>query len=359
MSTAHGVFSPEQLSDFVQNLQEWPATAWGSTDYELGVSPFTTFYFSYESTRSTETAQLLVDIHEEFEALTGVKYETCTHPGTSRPHPYGSKRLPDLRQFAKEVKADKHFSFDVSDSKNTASSPVVGGYFWRNPAYINDADDTDRRCYSHIQLYQAWQWWLDNSAAWRRFLFSAIDRLKPQQVYSGFAMANPPAFGTRSEVSVWDRSLAMHFYGLDTDYPFSMGFGLTKGIRTQTWGFFLSDSWRKKLHCSREQVRLQLRHPRITITDFENGQWIELGDTPQLYPVSEGIPELPVRLNELLRPIRNNDLDLVGSGEWDGDPNVRFTQCDSRRWLGRFDEESDWPSAEAHMRPGAPSDDNQ
>lgn len=51
-------------------------------------------------------------------------------------------------------------------------------------------------------------------------------------------------------------------------------------------------------------------------------------------------------LNKLLKPIRNNELGLVGFGQWDGDPNERFDRNDSRRWLGRFDEDSDWPSAE-------------
>lgn len=76
------------------------------------------------------------------------------------------------------------------------------------------------------------------------------------------------------------------------------------------------------------------------------GQWIELGPQPELYPVEDGVPELPVKLNRLLRPLRHSNLDLLGFGEWDGDPNVRFNREDTQRWLMRFDEDSDWPSAE-------------
>jgi hypothetical protein len=37
---------------------------------------------------------------------------------------------------------------------------------------------------------------------------------------------------------------------------------------------------------------------------------------------------------------------LLDFGEWDGDPNERFARKDSRRWMGRFDADSDWPSKE-------------
>ncbi|MDF5981598.1 hypothetical protein P4056_08850 [Pseudomonas aeruginosa] len=61
---------------------------------------------------------------------------------------------------------------------------------------------------------------------------------------------------------------------------------------------------------------------------------------------------MPVLLNRLLRPLRHPRLDLLGFGEWDGDPNERFNLPDSQRWLARFDEDSDWPSA-AQRQPGS------
>lgn len=49
-------------------------------------------------------------------------------------------------------------------------------------------------------------------------------------------------------------------------------------------------------------------------------------------------------LNKLIKPIRFDYLDLLGFGQWDGDPNERFTDADSRRWMARFDPDSDWPT---------------
>lgn len=159
-----------------------------------------------------------------------------------------------------------------------------------------------------------------------------------------FAMANPLEFGTRAEVTTWERSLTPAFYGLDIEYAYGMDDELPSGIRPPTWAFLLSDYWRDKLDLSREQVRTALAHPRISVTELHSGQWIELGEQPQLYPVEHGVPELPVLLNRLLKPIRYDDLGLLGFGQWDGDPNERFTDADSRRWMARFDADSDWPT---------------
>ncbi|MFK4064199.1 hypothetical protein, partial [Brucella anthropi] len=78
-----------------------------------------------------------------------------------------------------------------------------------------------------------------------------------------------------------------------------------------------------------------------------------LGPQPELYPVENGVPELPVLLNRLLRRIRHPQLDIIGLGEWDGDPNERFNRRDTQRWLARFDEDSDWPTPEIRgLTPG-------
>ncbi|MFG0684853.1 type VI immunity family protein [Pseudomonas sp. WSY_20] len=354
MSTLQRFIDEEDISGMVADLKAWPNTASGNDDFELAVSPFLTFYFTYDPKHYLETSLAMIDVHEASERLLGHPYTIATHPDSTRPHPYGSKRLGNLRAWAKKKPLDKHFTFNFTDEKNHNSSPTHAGYFWRTSKWGDS-----KSSYSSIQLYYRWQWWLDNKDAWRRFVLETIERLKPEQVYSGFAMANPLAFGCRSEVAVWDRALTPHFYGLDTDYPFSMSFPthLGAGIRPPTWGFFLSDIWRSKLSLDREQVRAALDHPAIAITDCGNGQWIELGPQPELYPVENGVPELPVLLNRLLKPIRHRKLDLIGNGEWDGDPNVRFNWQSTQRWLARFDDNGDWPDTETRQQKPQPQSD--
>ncbi|WP_420994271.1 type VI immunity family protein [Cupriavidus sp. 30B13] len=352
MSTTETLTSDDDVAGMVEDLKKWPSTAVDNGEYELAVMPFITFYFTYAPAHYLATSLAMIEVHEAFERLAGKPYKIATHPDSERPHPYGSKRLGDLREWARKTRIDKSFLFNFTDQENHCSSPSTSGYFWRNADRENGSTD-----YSSIQLYYRWQWWLDNKDAWRRFVHETIERLRPEQVYSGFSVANPLAFGCRAEVTVWDRALAPHFYGLDTDYPFGMKRTpqLPSGLRPPTWGFFLSDTWRERLSIEREAVRTFLNDPRIRIDGLGCGQWIELGPQPELYPVEQGVPVMPARLNRMLRPLRHPNLDLGGFGEWDGDPNERFNLADTRRWLARFDDDGDWPTPQARGRtPGAP-----
>ncbi|KNE29710.1 type VI immunity family protein [Achromobacter spanius] len=341
MSTSDSLIDADDVSGMVADLKRWPNTAVDHGDFELAVTPYLTFYFTYDPTNFLATTLDMIDVHEAFEKALGHPYLIATHPNSERPHPYGSKRLGNLREWARKTPLDQTFAVKFTDEENHQSSPTHSAYLWREPT-LGDRD----QCYSSIQFYYRWQWWLDNRDAWRKFVLEAIGRLKPVQVYSGFAMGNPLAFGMRAETATWDRALAPHFYGLDTDYPFGMMFtpDLPSGIRPPTWGFFLSDIWREKLAISRDDVAAHLADPRIRIDTLSCGLWIELGPQPELYPVENGVPELPALLNRLLRRIRHPQLDLVGSGEWDGDPNERFDRRDTQRWLARFDDDSDWPT---------------
>jgi hypothetical protein len=336
------MFEDEELDEFTENLRDWPNSVWGDEEQQLGVSSFITFYFLYDSNRWVETSLKMVDIHEEFERLTGHPYLIGTHPASEKPHPYSSSRLPDLRDFARKTKKSEAFLFDVTSEKNHKTSPATAGYFWKKKDYMNDDEDPS---YSSIQFYYRLQWWRENKEAWRGFVLATIEKLSPEVVYSGFAMATPLEFGTRSEVAVWERSLTPRFYGLDIDYPWAMN-RHGSGIRTPTWGFLLSDTWREKLGMSREQVQDHLHHPDIALFPTQAGLWIELGAEPSLFPVEDGVPELPWLLNRLIKPIRNDYMSLVGFGQWDGDSNERFNRKDSMRWLQRFDDDSDWPSIE-------------
>lgn len=346
MSTTKKFFSTEDVKEFIAGLKEWPNYSYGTDDMAHNVSPFVTFYFFYDNDHYLDTSLLMVDIHEQFEKLTGNPYLIGTHPESERPHPYGSKRLPELRAFAKKLKKEDYFAFNFTDQKNPISSPATAGYFWKVRDYMNDNAEPSKRIYSSIQFYYRWSWWRENTDAWRKFVLQTSETLRAAQVYSGFAMATPLAYGSRSEVSAWERSLTPHFFGLDIDDYLGMHGELALGVRPPTWGFLLSDVWREKLNLSREQVKINLHHPHIRIDEISVGLWIELGKEPSLYPAEDGVPMLPMLLNKLLRPIRHDHMGLLSNGEWDGDPNERFNDADSQRWMRRFDADSDWPSAE-------------
>ena len=357
MSTTHRLFDDEERDEFIAELKEWPNTDWGKDVARHSVSPFISFYFPPTPDNHRDVALLMVDIHEAFEQLLGFPFTMTMHEDTDRPHAYPQEE-PDLRRQAMEAHPHEYFVFWFTDETNHASSPTTSGDFWRT-WYRTDGSRTE---YSSIVFYYRWQWWLDNRDAWRQFVLKTIDLLKAHQVYSGLAMANPMEYGTRAEITTWERALTPAFYGLDIDYEFSMRDELLNGIRPPTWAFLLADHWRVKLDLTREQVREALAHPRVSITELHSGQWIELGEQPELYPVEHGVPELPMLLNKLLKPIRYDDLGLLGFGQWDGDPNERFTDVDSRRWMARFDADSDWPTPASRLikpKPPTPAQTSQ
>lgn len=195
MSTTEQFLDQESIQGFVAELKEWPNSDWGNEDQYLGVTPYTTFYFHYPLEAHMEYSLAMVDIHEEWEALLGKPYTIATHPDSERPHPYDSKRLPDLREFAQKRPADKGFSFNFTDEKKHNSSPATAGYFWRGKTW-----NPDEQKFSYIQLYYRWSWWQENQNAWRDFVLRTTERLKAVQVYSGFSMALPLAFGSDYEV---------------------------------------------------------------------------------------------------------------------------------------------------------------
>ena len=47
--------------------------------------------------------------------------------------------------------------------------------------------------------------------------------------------------------------------------------------------------------------------------------------------------------NELIKPIRCDNLKLTTLDAWDDDPNPRFDAVSSKQWIARFDSDSIWP----------------
>jgi len=62
-----------------------------------------------------------------------------------------------------------------------------------------------------------------------------------------------------------------------------------------------------------------------------------------MYPVEDGVPVLPVYANALIKPIRCDELKLVGYAQWDDDPNEHLSYEEGIAWMRRFDEDSSWP----------------
>jgi hypothetical protein len=236
-------------------------------------------------------------------------------------------------------------------------------------------------CYTVLKLTFRHRWYNQNQSRWHAFVSDCMRLLQPDQCYSGFEVGNG-GFSVLGnyECETLERICADYFYGMDIDHASKMAYhyfdnergwvnptDLSGGLRPPVWSFMLSPNWMSRLGKTEEQVRAELDDPRIVIEsipyalnklnpDSKNGLWIRLGEL-DLHPVANGVPDLLVKANRLIRPIRCNQLNLLSLDPWDDDPNPRFNYQSSLRWMARFDEDSDWPSPEKRiLAPAAPNE---
>ncbi len=122
----------------------------------------------------------------------------------------------------------------------------------------------------------------------------------------------------------------------------------------------LSPYWQGQLGNTEAQIRAELDDPRIVVTAIDHpkgrlnpegrpGLWIRLGEL-DLHPVEKGVPELLVKANRLIRPIRCDYLKPLTLDRWHDDPNPRFDFESSQRWMRRFDRNSEWPDLDTRLK---------
>lgn len=366
MSTTELFLSPEEIKKFVHESKIAPQWFYGYKDRELGICPYVTFYVYHQPEDYMAVADKFITVWERFGELVDEPIKKVFKSRTQVWLNADDKQFPtDLRAEAKYLYDEfRTFYLMATDMESPDASPL-----W---SYSARVDHVPQMRFSTLKLIFCHDWYEDaNQARWQDFILDCIKSLRPEQAYMGYEVGSGDLGVMGSyEADVLERITADYFYGLDVDHPSKMGFhanvpdetgivlpnDLGAGLRPPTWCFMLSPVWQRKLGKSEHQIRAELVDPRIKITaipyprdkfnpDGVNGLWIELGDL-DLYPVEDGVPEVLIKANRLIRPIRCDQLNLNTLDPWDGDPNPRFGYESSLRWMRRFDDDSDWPSAE-------------
>ncbi|WP_180009468.1 MULTISPECIES: type VI immunity family protein [unclassified Acinetobacter] len=356
MSTAQVYLNDEEIEELVRDIPLDTSIIYGEEKKEFGVCPYITFYIDQKKTNAQEFLIKVIDIYEKFE------FEIIDKPFHLRfrcDTEVWKKAISWIRS-REEISAEmakiykKYFIYylGATSAQSQDQSPR-----WALSAKIRDSSER----YSSLKLTFGDQWYRSNKDIWYSFVQKCLEMLNPIQAYSGYEIGNTSQFAFVSpEFETVERTFTDYFYGLDIDHP-GMEFshenmfiaedrdGLGGGIRTPTWCFLLSPYWLEKLGLSEEQIREKLDDPRIEITkiiDLEDSTkyslWIRLGEL-SLYPVEEGVPDLLVMANELIKPIRCDNLKLTTLDAWSDDPNPRFDAVSSKQWIARFDEDSTWP----------------
>lgn len=361
----------------------------GDEGSEIGLCPYITFYIYHTEDQYLPLADKMIGIYAEFSKLIDVPFERIWKGDTQDWLPAGDKRLlsPDQqKKRARDARDElREFWIRATDQESSASTAR-----W---AFCGEVGDGGMR-YTTLKLTFRHKWYRQNKARWHAFVQHCLAMLQPEHCYSGFEVGNGgfTLIGAY-ESDVMERICADHFYGMDIDHVTRMGShsfcyhhddpifdpdvlvgmknpsqkftypaDLGAGLRTPTWCFLLTPFWLDKLGKSAADVRAELSDPRIEIVDipFEVGPhnpkgepalWIRLGEL-DLHPVEQGVPEVLIKANRLIRPIRCDRLQLLTLDPWDDDPNPRFDFQSAMRWMGRFDEDSDWPSTDARTMQG-------
>ncbi len=356
MSLTDVFLSDEEIFELVRDISNDTSIIYGEEDQEFGVSPYITFYIYHKEDEVDDIANKVIDIYEEFEnEIIDKPFKLRYRCDTSK-WKKAEKWLRSRQELLDEMHQSYKKYFVYFIAATTGDSDIQSAR-WALESNIRD----DGSRYSSLKLSFSDQWYREHKEEWYSFIQKCLTKLNPIQAYSGYEIGNTAQFPVISpEFETVERIFSDYFYGLDIDHPNmshshddSDGFiytpALAAGLRTPTWCFLLSPYWLEKLGLSEEQIRAKLNDPRIEISKIEDeknqGQyslWIRLGEL-SLYPVEEGVPDLLVMANELIKPIRCNELKLTTLDAWDDDPNPRFDMENSPKWIARFDHDSNWP----------------
>ena len=395
MSTAELFLEPHEVEEFISDtLSDDLLHTIGDEDGpDYGLCPYISFYIYHKPGDYLLLVDKMVVIYREFSKLIDEPFQLVFKDDTQDWLPPDDKRLPRLEEFPalarKQQEELREFWIRATGQGDVASSAR-----W---AFCSEVCDGGIR-YTTLKLTFRHKWYKQNQAHWQAFVKDCLAQLQPEHCYSGFEVGNGGfAILGAYESDVLERICADYFYGMDIDHTTNMGAHsfsyhrddplfdpeqvegddpsvkyenptlLGAGLRPPTWCFLLTPFWRAKLGKSEAAVRAELADPRIEITavpfavgphnpDGEPGLWIRLGEL-DLHPVDKGVPDLLVKANRVIRPIRCDYLELSSLDPWDDDPNPRFDYESSLRWMRRFDSDSDWPDAEkrGHGRSGKPS----
>jgi hypothetical protein len=311
VSTAELYIDDETVKEFIaETLADNSLFVMGNEGQEYGVCPFITFYiYSHNHGFRDEKLEIkydedflplsleVIELHQELQTLIDIPYQRCYVSKTrnsvkATPEKLGRKLLQEHAQFAAKH-GFKPFWIEATTEVSDGESAR-----WAIAAHV---DDCPWMRYTTVKITFRDKWYRtgNNRQIWHAFVQKWLQRLQPEQCYSGYEIGTTVA-GPGYEADVMERICADYFYGLDVDHPGDMGFhgyGLDvmyeafnkeepmniskedfvkqinparigSGLRTPTWCFLLSPLWRKKLGKSLWEVKAALRHPDIHITEI-------------------------------------------------------------------------------------------
>lgn len=128
--------------------------------------------------------------------------------------------------------------------------------------------------------------------------------------------------------------VAQMFNGIDMTSN-STNRGMRNGFSSVNWYTFLADEWVEKLG-GKGQLVTRFDSTDIMLLPYDGGVVIRAGEWPELgWIEKDPYPDLYVKVNQVLKPVRTPDMGSFGNGSIAGE--IRFNKESTARWLARFD----------------------
>ncbi|MCH7318582.1 hypothetical protein MMP64_11645 [Acinetobacter sp. ANC 5659] len=363
MSTVEPFVSEADQAEWIEEIKAtdklWVIGDEGGDVY--GIGPYVSFYVYHSEEEVLQLINKFIEIFNEFSQIKNEVWTHFIHPikdvfikaDNAEALLLGLESICQ-RQYQKT--GSVYFTATVSDDTEISSA------VW---SYSMTIAERPYMRYSHLKMNFRYAWYIasqENKEKWHQFVEHCIDTLKPRHTYSGFEIAQAASMHLGSyEINSLEKIVTQAFYGVDIDHPDFNGSHshedtdgyinerkLGSGIRTPVWSFLLDPYWIAKLDRTVEEIRAYFsRFKEVEIKEIEYsgnqiGLWIRLGEL-SMYPVEDGVPVLPIYANALIKPIRCDELKLVGYAQWDDDPNEHLSYEEGIAWMRRFDEDSSWP----------------
>lgn len=164
-----------------------------------------------------------------------------------------------------------------------------------------------------------------------------IQQLKPWYMVSGMQAAT--SFnGIQSKIDIVDQ--ARSFKGIYIE-KFWDSVRMPYGIRSFDWLTFVSNDLSEKIG---GMLKLQdtLKKAKLRFTTIASGVLIQPSDYPELIPNGTPDPEGYLKLNHILRPLRDGNYGSMGDATYLGENDQSFDIPLTDLWMRRFDHERVW-----------------
>ncbi len=107
------------------------------------------------------------------------------------------------------------------------------------------------------------------------------------------------------------------------------------GLKSLDWLTYISHELAQAYGTAKQFYQQAIKRD-INISKMANGYLIKASELPQVLPTTEPIPDDYIKINDLLRPLRNGAYGMLSIGGWEDEP-PRFDLISSDAWIRRFD----------------------